>query len=134
MGIRVSRYPSRPPVPFLASPGRLSTASSGPSSVHLRKQFRPALICLEGLSKLGAEQQARQEAAAVYRAALADTPLQPVPEPEWGRSIYFKLPVILPAEHADRRPFMVEAISAENVSCRIPHRPLYEIPWLAKFQ
>ena len=92
-----------------------------------------ALICLEGLSKLGAEQQARQEAAAVYRAALADTPLQPVPEPKWGRSIYFKLPVILPAEHADRRPFMVEAVSAENVSCRIPHRPLYEIPWLAKF-
>jgi perosamine synthetase len=92
-----------------------------------------ALICLDGLSKLRAEQQARQEAAAIYRTALADTPLLPVPEPDWGRSIYFKLPIILPTRYANQRSFMVEAVSAENVSCRIPHRPLYEIPWLAKF-
>jgi dTDP-4-amino-4,6-dideoxygalactose transaminase len=60
-------------------------------------------------------------------------PLVPVNEPKWGRSVYFKLPILLPAEDVGHRDFMVNAIAAENVSCRIPHRPLYEIPWLVSY-
>lgn len=91
-----------------------------------------ALILLDGLERLPREHRARQQAADVYRSVLADTPLVPVPAPPWGDSVYFKLPILLPAGRQDRRAFLADAVSAENVSCRIPHRPLYEIPWLAK--
>ena len=36
------------------------------------------------------------------------------------------------AKVADR-PRIIDAISAENVSCRAPHRPLFAIPWLADY-
>src|ERR1019366_1839971 len=65
---------SRPPVPFLASPGCLSTASSGPSSVHLRKQFRPALsACRSGkrcATGLHEERFQDRSPAAVYATLL----------------------------------------------------------------
>lgn len=89
-----------------------------------------ALIALDGLGRLDQEIAARRAAAAHYREVLADTALMPVPEPAWGSAVYFKLPVLLPPTHVADRPYLVDAIGAENVSCRVPHRPLYAIPWL----
>lgn len=92
-----------------------------------------ALVALDGLARLDEEVAARQRAAAHYRDVLATTELTPVPDPRWGDSVYFKLPVLLPEEFTGRRPFVVDAIAAENVSCRIPHRPLHTIDWLARY-
>lgn len=90
-----------------------------------------ALIGLDGLARVDREITARRAAAAHYREVLAGTGLRPVPEPTWGTSVYFKLPVMLPEDAVGLRPALVSAIDAENVSCRVPHRPLYDIPWLA---
>lgn len=89
-----------------------------------------ALVAMRGLRLLDTEIAARRHAAEQYRTGLRDTGLCPVPEPSWGESVYFKLPVLLPETHRRHRQFMVDAIGAENVSCRVPHRPLYAIPWL----
>jgi perosamine synthetase len=92
-----------------------------------------ALVGLDGLTRLDDEIAARQQAADVYREALADTALEPLPVPPWGDSVYFKLPILMPEDRRDQRAFLVDAIDAENVSCRVPHRPLYSIPWLAAY-
>jgi dTDP-4-amino-4,6-dideoxygalactose transaminase len=91
-----------------------------------------ALIVRDGLRKLPEEQAARRTAAAVYRSVLQHTELLPVPDPLWGQSIYFKLPILLPEGSVGERGYVADAVQAENVSCRVPHRPLYEIPWLAE--
>jgi perosamine synthetase len=93
-----------------------------------------ALLGLDGLARLDGEIAARRVAVECYGRALADTTLTPLPEPQWGRSVYFKLPILLPAKHLADRAMVSEAVSAENVSCRVPHRPLYAIEWLARWQ
>ncbi|WP_239311447.1 DegT/DnrJ/EryC1/StrS family aminotransferase [Plantactinospora mayteni] len=92
-----------------------------------------ALIGLEGLADLDDEIARRQHAASLYRQGLRDTDLAPVPAPAWGDSVYFKMPVLLPERHVARRQFVIDAIHAENVSSRIPHRPLFAVPWLAEY-
>lgn len=93
----------------------------------------PSIIALDGLDRLDDEIRARQQAATCYARLFRDTEMTIVPEPAWGTSVYFKCPVLLPAHTIDRRRQMVDAINAENVSCRIPHRPLYSVPWLAEY-
>jgi len=93
----------------------------------------PAVIGLDGLERVRDEIAQRQSALAHYRERVADTPLRVVPDPPWGRSAAFKCPVLLPDDFVDLRAEMVRAIAAENVSCRIPHRPLFTIPWLADY-
>jgi perosamine synthetase len=92
-----------------------------------------ALICLDGLAKLDQEIAARQAAAEMYEAALAGVELATVPAPGWGTSVYFKMPLMLPERLMPHRAFVVDALNAENVSCRIPHRPLFAIPWLIDY-
>jgi len=92
-----------------------------------------SIIALDGLGRLDDEIGSRQQAGRYYVELLRDTPLRVVPEPIWGKSIYFKCPVLLPPEMIGVRQQIVDAISAENVSCRIPHRPLYSVPWLAEY-
>ena len=93
----------------------------------------PAIIALDGLSRLKDEIFARRQAGAYYGEIFHDTGLNVVCEPEWGNSVFFKCPVLLPPGMAASRQQIVDAISAENVSCRVPHRPLYSIPWLAEY-
>jgi len=90
------------------------------------------VIGLYGLERLDEEIAARQAAADEYRDALDETGLEPIPAPRWGDAVYFKLPIRLPEDHVGDRQFVVDAINAENVSCRVPHRPLYAIDWLAE--
>lgn len=91
-----------------------------------------ALIGLHGLRRLDREISARRAAAAVYRDVLRGSGLTLVQSPPWGESVYFKQPILLPDGWDGDRSFLVDAVSAENVSCKIPHRPLYEVPWLAE--
>ncbi len=91
------------------------------------------VIGLCGLERLDDEIGARRNAADHYREVLAGSGLEPIPSPRWGEAVYFKLPVLLPESRVEDRQFVVNAVLAENVSCRVPHRPLYAIPWLAKY-
>jgi perosamine synthetase len=91
-----------------------------------------ALIGLDGLADLHHEIARRRDAAALYRDGLGDTDLTPVPTPPWGDSVYFKMPLLLPERHVASRRSVIEAIHAENVSSRVPHRPLFAIPWLTE--
>jgi perosamine synthetase len=93
----------------------------------------PAIVALEGLEQVDAEIRARQEAAQYYVELLGGTELTVVPEPSWGHSVFFKCPVLLPPDIIPRRKQIVDAIKNENVSCRVPHRPLYSIPWVAEY-
>lgn len=119
---------------------RLSNYGKGPgwddyssAGFSYRMAEFPAIVALDGLARLDGEIRARQEAGRYYRTLLSETGLAVVPEPSWGESVYFKCPVLLPSGLGEFREQIVDAISAENVSCRIPHRPLYSIPWLASF-
>jgi perosamine synthetase len=93
----------------------------------------PAIVALEALDRVDSEIRARQEAGHHYIDLLQGTGLAVVPEPPWGRSVFFKCPVLLPPDMKQRRKQIVDAIKAENVSCRVPHRPLYAIPWVAEY-
>lgn len=93
----------------------------------------PSIVALDGLERLDDEIAARRDAGGHYRALLDGTGLSVVPEPSWGSSVYFKCPILVPEGVADERQKIVDAISAENISCRIPHRPLYDIPWVADY-
>lgn len=92
-----------------------------------------ALVGIDGMQRLDDEIARRQAAVAYYREALSDTGLVALPESSWGESVYFKLPVLLPVGSTAMRGVIVDAISAENVSCRIPHPPLWTIDWLARY-
>lgn len=93
----------------------------------------PAVIALDGLGRLDQEIAARRQAARHYAERFAGMGLQPVAEPPWGQSTFFKCPVLLPPGAEARKREVVDAISAENVSCRSPHRPLYKIGWLSDY-
>jgi perosamine synthetase len=93
----------------------------------------PAIIALDGLSRLDDEVRARQQAGRYYQELFRGTGLEVVPEPPWCESVFFKCPVLLPSESTSLCSNLVEAIAAENVSCRAPHRPLFQIPWLADY-
>lgn len=92
-----------------------------------------AIVALDGLERLDEEIRARQRAGRYYVELFRDTRLSVVPEPPWGESVFFKCPMLLPPVMTGVRQEIVDAISAENVSCRIPHRPLFSIPWLAEY-
>ncbi len=89
-----------------------------------------ALLGIDGIDRIDEETALRRAAADVYRRVLADTPLVIPKDPPWGDHVYFKVPIILPHESKKHRDFMVKALSAENVSCRPPHPPFYDIQWL----
>jgi perosamine synthetase len=91
------------------------------------------VVGLHGLERLDREIASRRGAADQYREVLDGSGLLPVPAAPGAEAVYFKLPVLLPHEHVAEREFVVEAVMAENVSCRVPHRPLYAIPWLAEY-
>jgi perosamine synthetase len=92
-----------------------------------------SIVALDGLGRLDEEVCARQQAGRYYIDALRDSSLTVVPEPRWGGSVYFKCPILLPTDSIQLRQKVVDAIGAENVSCRVPHRPLYSIPWLSDY-
>ena len=92
-----------------------------------------AIVALDGLNRLSDEIKARRAAANYYEEATQSSDLMIVPEPSWGSSVYFKVPFLLPADQIDCRQDIVDAINAENVSARIPHRPLFKIPWLVDY-
>lgn len=92
-----------------------------------------SIIGLDSLSRLDDEIFSRRSVASYYTNLFRDTPIEVVSEPTWGKSVYFKCPVLLPRDMIGVRQQIVDAISAENVSCRIPHRPLYNVPWLAEY-
>lgn len=92
-----------------------------------------AIVGLDGLSRLDGETRARRRAVEHYRKRVENSGLAIVPEPPWGGSVYFKCPILLPRDNIDKRHEIVNAINAENVSCRIPHRPLFAIEWLAAY-
>jgi len=92
-----------------------------------------AVVALDGLARLDEEIKSRRQAAGIYRRELADTPLSVPGDPAWGRHVYFKIPFTLPEVLAGERDFVVDALHAENVSCRPPHPPMYTIPWLAEY-
>ncbi|MBT8339255.1 MAG: DegT/DnrJ/EryC1/StrS family aminotransferase [Desulfatitalea sp.] len=119
---------------------RLSNYGKGPGwddyfsiGYNYRMAEFQAIIALDGLSRLDLEIQARSKAGSYYRELLRDTELDVVQEPTWGKSVFFKCPVLLPTHFTSERQKIVDAISTENISCRIPHRPLYSIPWLAEY-
>lgn len=119
---------------------RMSNYGKGPGwddysslGYNYRMAEFPAIVALDGLCRLDNEIRARRQAGAYYAEIFHDTGLDVVHEPSWGRSVFFKCPVLLPPGMTAERQRIVDAISAENVSCRIPHRPLYSIPWLAKY-
>jgi perosamine synthetase len=119
---------------------RMSNYGKGPGwddyfslGYNYRMAEFPAIVALDGLGRLDKEMQARRQAAALYSGLFAGSGLEVVPEPKWGQSIYFKCPVLLPQQATLLRQAIVDAISAENVSCRVPHRPLYSVPWLAEY-
>jgi perosamine synthetase len=90
-----------------------------------------ALLGLSGLLGLDLEVKRRRAACDLYRKILSDIPLSIPVDPPWGDHVYFKVPIVLPREAKGQRDFMVEALLAENVSCRPPHPPFYEIAWLS---
>lgn len=92
-----------------------------------------AVIALDGLSRLDNEVALRRQAGRLYADGLRGSGLEVVAEPLWGESVFFKCPIKLPEGCADQRSNIARAISAENVSCRAPHRPLFSIPWLAAY-
>lgn len=92
-----------------------------------------AIIALDGLQNLDQEIASRQANAACYQTALMETVLENVPAPIWGDGSFFKFPILLPRRLIEQRLQIVSAIVSENVSCRIPHRPLYTIPWLIDY-
>jgi perosamine synthetase len=92
-----------------------------------------AAIGLDGLRVLDNSILCRRQAADVYRKLLANTPLRLPDDPRWGRHVYFKVPILLPQDMAQERDFIVDIISAENVSCRPTHPPMYWIQWLNKY-
>jgi perosamine synthetase len=92
-----------------------------------------AIVALDGLGRVDDAIEERRQAGHYYAALFRGTGLTPVAEPAWGRSVYFKCPLLLPAESLSVRRSIVDAVSAENVSCKVPHRPLYTIPWLSAY-
>jgi perosamine synthetase len=92
-----------------------------------------SIVALDGLSRLNEEIEARRRAVAHFTEVIVGTGLKIVPEPAWGKSVYFKCPIVLPLHATGLRQQIVDAINAENISCRVPHRPLYAIPWLAEY-
>jgi len=92
-----------------------------------------AIVGRHGLTDLDSEIARRREAAQIYRETLAGTGLEPAREPDWGECSYFKLPIVMPAGSQHHREFLVEAVSAENVSCKVPHPALWQVPWLADY-
>lgn len=119
---------------------RMSNYGKGPGwddyhmlGYNYRMAEFPAIVALDGLTLLEEEIAARQSAGRYYTELFHDTGLSVVREPDWGKSVFFKCPVLLPQGTITARQQIVDAISAENVSCRIPHRPLYSIPWLAEY-
>lgn len=92
-----------------------------------------AAIGLDGLKALGDSVCRRRKAREIYQRVLEDTPLILPDDPPWGRHAYFKVPILLPDDATEVRDTLVEAISAENVSCRPSHPPMYSIPWLAEY-
>lgn len=92
-----------------------------------------ALLGLNGLSQLDQEVASRRAAAEIYRLELAGTGLRMWDDPSWGTHVYFKMPLGLPPEHAADLDWVVDAIHAENVSCRPTHPPLSSISWLADY-
>ncbi|QBY00139.1 DegT/DnrJ/EryC1/StrS family aminotransferase [Rhodophyticola sp. CCM32] len=90
----------------------------------------PAIVGLDGLARLDDEIAARQYAGDCYAQVLPREGLEPVVDPAWGRSAFFKCPVMVPDSAKKIRGELVKAIGAENISCRIPHRPLFRIEWL----
>lgn len=119
---------------------RMSNYGKGPAwddytslGYNYRLAEFPSIVALDGLSRLDDEIRARRQAGNYYRDLFSDSGMTVVPEPAWGSSVYFKCPVLLPPGMTGKRQQIVDAISAENVSCRIPHRPLYNIPWLAEY-
>lgn len=93
----------------------------------------PAIVGLDGLTRLDDEIAARQYAGDCYAQALPGEGLEPVTDPTWGRSAFFKCPVMVPEGAEEIRAELVNAIGAENISCRIPHRPLFRIEWLSAY-
>ncbi len=93
----------------------------------------PAIIGLDGLSRLTEEISDRQNAGRYYGRSFLSHGLLTIKEPEWGESVYFKCPVLVPDGARSIRDDLVKAISAENISCRIPHRPLFRIDWLTSY-
>jgi len=119
---------------------RLSNYGKGPGwddysslGYSYRMAEFPAIIGLDGLNRIDEEIAMRKAAGHYYRTLFKGSGLSVVPDPPWGYSTFFKCPVLLPENMKNLRPQIVEAINAENVSCRIPHRPLYSIPWLAEY-
>lgn len=92
-----------------------------------------AIIALDGLMRLQDEIGARRAASELYREALRSEGATVVPEPDWGRASFFKCPIFLPDDLVSNRDEIVDAINSENVSCRIPHRPLFAVPWLIEY-
>ena len=92
-----------------------------------------AAVGLDGLLNLTAEVNNRRVAADTYRRALSGTPLRLPRDPPWGEHVYFKMPILVPEEMATKRDLFARAIDAENISCRVPHPPVWTIPWLAKY-
>jgi len=119
---------------------RLSNYGKGPgwddyvsAGFSYRLAEFPSIVGLDGLARLEEEIAARRRAAEHYWEIFQTVPVTIVPEPGWGRSVYFKCPILLPPEMLEVRRQIVKAIGAENVSCRVPHRPLYSISWLAEY-
>ena len=103
------------------------------SGFNYRLAEFPSIIGLDGLSRLDEEISARQYAGRYYAKLVDASGMRTVPEPEWGDSVFFKCPILLPEDAVSRRLEIVSAISAENISCRIPHRPLFRVEWLEAY-
>lgn len=88
---------------------------------------------LDGLANLDEEIDRRRAAATMFREVLDGTGLEIPDDPPWGRHVYFKVPILLPDSHVHLRDQIVEAIAAENVSCRPTHPPIYAIEYLARY-
>ncbi len=92
-----------------------------------------ALLGLNGIAQLEDEIAGRREAAEVYRRELDGTGLRTWQDPPWGTHVYFKMPLALPAIRRGDLDWVIEAIHAENVSCRPTHPPLSSIGWLRRY-
>lgn len=92
-----------------------------------------ALLGINGIAILASEITNRRRAADIYRSALSDTEVRMWGDPDWGKHVYFKMPIGLPAGKRKALDWVVSAIQAENVSCRPSHPPLSSIAWLRKY-
>lgn len=92
-----------------------------------------AVLGLNGMALLDDEIRRRRRAAEIYRQELDDVELRTWGDPQWGKHVYFKMPLALPARHRGALSWVVQAIQAENVSCRPTHPPLSGIPWLQQY-